>query len=459
MPIQSLPFVITSGPTGSTTTDAGQRRMIRNHVMRGKNRKKRPKRPVIIGPAWWIHGGNETPLPHSDTLSLPMKVGGEFSLTSFSADMTPTTLATIRQLRYEMFPIEFTSASPRNESSWFAPVWRDEACLRLTLYTTNTYLSSSCVTNPDKHRERYKSAALTHLAEALGILRKRLNDCRAATSDSTVLIVVGLALASSALGHLETAAQHVAGLQRMVHLRGGLAAFRGQTLLQSKICRADIEVALATGRGPVIYPNIRWAPCMPSSSGPSSLAPEIENYLESADLRLLHIWNDLSEFVRAANIAEQCRRGIDTELYLESMVSIHYRLVSLRCHGSYEALRLGLLGFASTLFLQWRNIKTRFEHLAQRYKQALMLTSDQEISIGLNLWLHMVGHICILDHDESNSLKPVLVHLLYKCRIKSWIEVRRQMKTILWIDFLHENAGKTIVEVALNKDLCERKPE
>lgn len=379
-----------------------------------------------------------------------------------------------------MFPVEFTSSSPHNESSWFAPVWRDEACLRLTLYTTNTYLSSSCVTNPDKHRERYKSAALTHLAEALGILRKRLNDCRAATSDSTVLIVVGLALASSALGHLETAAQHVAGLQRMVHLRGGLAAFRGQTLLQSKICRsvkllptnnrlittdfdliesADIEVALATGRGPVIYPNIRWAPCMPSSSGPSSLAPEIKKYLESADIRLLHIWNDLSEFVRAANIAEQCRRGIDTELYLESMVSIHYRLVSLRCHGSYEALRLGLLGFASTLFLQWRNVKTRFEHLAQRYKQALMLTSDQEIPVGLNLWLHIVGHICVFDHDESNSLKPVLGHLLYKCRIKSWIEVRRQMKTILWIDFLHENAGKTIVEVALNKDLCERKPE
>lgn len=141
-----------------------------------------------------------------------------------------------------MFPIEFTSASPQNESSWFAPVWRDEACLRLTLYTTNTYLSSSPLTKPDKDRERYRSAALTHLAEALGILRKRLDSVvdsdGDATSDSTVLIVVGLALASSALGDLETASQHVAGLQRMVHLRGGLAAFRGQTLLQSKICRS-----------------------------------------------------------------------------------------------------------------------------------------------------------------------------------------------------------------------------
>lgn len=195
---------------------------------------------------------------------------------------------------------------------------------------------------------------------------------------------------------------------------------------------------------------------MPSSSGSSSLTPEIETYLENTDVRLLHIWNDLSEFVRAANIAQQCRRGIDTELYLESLVSIHYRLVSLRCQGSYEALRLGLLGFASTLFLQWRNFKTRFEHLAKAFNQALMLTSDQDIPISLNLWLQIVGHICVFDHEESHSLKPALVHLLNQCRIKSWVEVRCQMKSILWIDFLHENAGKAIVKAALNKDLCAR---
>lgn len=65
--------------------------------MRGKNCKRRPQRPVIIGPAWWIHGGDETPPPPNDALPLPMKVGGEFSLTRFSADMTPTTLATIRK--------------------------------------------------------------------------------------------------------------------------------------------------------------------------------------------------------------------------------------------------------------------------------------------------------------------------------------------------------------------------
>ncbi|KAK6203995.1 hypothetical protein LQW54_008568 [Pestalotiopsis sp. IQ-011] len=458
MPTPSLPFIITSG-TEPTTTDAGQRRMIRSHVMRDKNRKKRPKRPVITGPAWWIHGDGETPTPRSGALPMPMKVGGEFSLTRFSAEMTPTTLATIRKLRYEMFPIEFTSASPHNESSWFAPVWRDEACLRLTLYTTNTYLSSSSMTSPDKDRERYRSAALAHLSEALGILRKRLDSVADAngdaTSDSTVLIVVGLALASSALGHLETASQHVAGLRRMVRLRGGLAAFRGQTLLQSKICRADIEVALATGRGPVMCPRVCWDPCMPSSGRPPSLAPEIQNYLENAEIRLLHIWNDLSEFVRAANIAQQCRRDIDTELYLESMVSIHHRLVSLRCQGSYEALRLGLLGFASTLFLQWRNVKTRFEHLVKALKQALMLTSDQEIPSGLNLWLHIVGHICVFDHEESHSLKPALVHLLYQYRIKSWVEVRHQMTSILWTDFLHENAGKAIVEAVLHKGLCE----
>lgn len=132
-----------------------------------------------------------------------------------------------------MFPIEFGVACDRSESSWFEPIWRDAACLHLTLFTTHTYLGT-IRGDPKSH-----NTALFHISKSLSILQQRL-DCsnhEALVSDSTLLIVVGLTMAASALGDTETASKHLWGLFRMVELRGGLSSFGGKRLLQSKICR------------------------------------------------------------------------------------------------------------------------------------------------------------------------------------------------------------------------------
>lgn len=131
-----------------------------------------------------------------------------------------------------MFPLDFAIASQQTETSWFEPIWNDGACLHLTLFTTNTYLGTLY------GRQTDRQSALLHFSEALRILQRRLDIYQdAATSDSTILVVVGLTMAASALGDYGTAAKHLAGLHRMIALRGGLSRLKGAKLLQSKVCR------------------------------------------------------------------------------------------------------------------------------------------------------------------------------------------------------------------------------
>ncbi|ETS76532.1 hypothetical protein PFICI_11919 [Pestalotiopsis fici W106-1] len=455
-PTGQLPFVITHAT--SRTIESSQRKLIRSHVMRGKNRKKsRPSQPASSSSSWTDQNGE--PGRYHGSGYLPMKVGGEFSLMRFAAEMTPQTLDTIRKLRYEMFPIEFTQASEGNEASWFEPVWKDEACLHLTLFTTNTLLAGLADSAEPGHHEHhyyYHRTAMMHFDAALGILRQRLGsadrDMDDATSDSTILLVVGLAMASTAVGDAQTAAQHVAGLKRLVDLRGGCGAFRGKRLLQSKMYRVDIEVALSTGRDPLLKSYTSWDPYIFPSQESASLVDHlnsnIKSYIDTLDPRLRNIWNDLFQFVRAANIAEQCNRSIDTDLYLDSMISIHYRLINLGYENSaHEAFRLGLLVFASTLFLQWRNMKTRYEHLAQRFKRALMFQED--VPIGIKLWLHIIGQVFIFNDHEAQDSRSALTDLLAQCQVNSWAKARNLMKDMLWVNFLHDGAAEQVLRDAL----------
>jgi hypothetical protein len=84
------PWIITTPARQSVEEE---RTLIRSHVMRGKNRKKPPPRPVS-----WIPGNraNEaTPMNPEYNLSIPVNVGGEFSFSVSSAEVGPDMLKTM----------------------------------------------------------------------------------------------------------------------------------------------------------------------------------------------------------------------------------------------------------------------------------------------------------------------------------------------------------------------------
>ena len=130
----------------------------------------------------------------------------------------------------------------------------------------------------------------------------------------------------------------------MVMLREGISMLK--KLLQTKICRqvgpilklsplliadsADLGVTLATGCKTLFFSDGLLVDSYIASQGRVLIGAQyphpdspIGRFLDSLDKRLHLVWDDLSEFARAANIATQfCKLSIDSDLYLEVMVSI-----------------------------------------------------------------------------------------------------------------------------------------
>ncbi|KAI0380590.1 hypothetical protein F5Y04DRAFT_257035 [Hypomontagnella monticulosa] len=457
--LQLTPF--NGAPSFIVTTPADQsveanRRLIRSHVMRGKNRKKLPPKP----PSWinGIQGYEEDHMNRGHSFPIPNKVGGELSLTHFSSKISPATFDAIRKLKHAMSPLDVGLPSTRNDVSWFEPIQNDVACLHFTIFIAKTYQDIV-------RGQKESQTALAHFIKSLGILQRRIASANheLSTSNSTILVVAGLAMAATALGDLDAAVNHLKGLHEMVALRGGISALLNERQLQAKILRVDLEVALATGSRPLFFSDgVSWGTYIairrriPSGGGDpkdSAFPTDLENFFHGLDTRLQWIWDDMSELVRSLHIATLCKLGIDSDLYQEAMVSIHYRLLNLYfdINDTNESVRLALLGLASTLFLQWRGAKTRYEYLARRYRNALSRLTLGGISMPpqLSLWLYIIGVILIFDDDEKTGFQRSLKESLSSMEIKSWDETKLSLKSVLWADVLNVPA-KSMVKITLS---------
>jgi hypothetical protein len=81
--------------------------------------------------------------------------------------------------------------------------------------------------------------ASPHFARSLRLLRERLmsNDRALTTTNTTVQLVLSLALHASMHGDFEEVNYHLMGLRRIVELRGGIDSFRAWPRLMLEILR------------------------------------------------------------------------------------------------------------------------------------------------------------------------------------------------------------------------------
>ncbi|KAI8962997.1 hypothetical protein F5Y11DRAFT_173086 [Daldinia sp. FL1419] len=442
--------------TPSKRSIGEDRKIIRSHVMRGKNRKRLPSRPTS-----WI---NSTQLKHSDGVNtrnstpVPPKVGGELSFIRFPGEIDSAVFGNIWKLKDGMHPLELNLAPGRTDGSWLEPICSDAACFHFTIFVAMIYGDSM------RGRDGTNKTALAHFIKALGLLQERIASLEYGllTSDSTILVVVGLAMTSTATGDLEVALRHMKGLHQIVALRGGISAFRMDKQLQLKILRADLGVALTTGHKPLFFSeDIPWGSYISRCErevyfedlelSKNTALADIRHFINGLDTRLRHIWDDICQVVRAANIAIQCRLSLDIEIYQETMVSIHYRLLGLYFNANdvNEAIRLILLMFASSFFLQWRGAKTNYVYLSRHLKEVLLAHSTNSIPAGLLVWIYVVYTILDCNRDNQVWLQRSLAQVLQVANLKSWNDTRSILNSIVWLGKLHDFSAKRTVEESL----------
>lgn len=233
---------------------------------------------------------------------------------------------------------------------------------------------------------------------------------------------------------------------------------------QLTLCRrCDISLALNAGTDPIFFhdpqaePFLPYLDQLPGFLPPGAFRP-LPAKLFVGDERLGRAWDTTSTFCSLVTYAAQQGRTIPQDTYLNTMASVVYRVLAIHDLDPLEtdgALRLGLLGFCSRIFVQWARLRVPHQHLCSLYRECLgHLRATGQASPEVMLWLVFVGHVCVVGPEGESWLVPCIRDATVACGLKTWKETQAVLNKYLWIDVAHSESGEAIFEEAFGCGDC-----
>ncbi|KAL6912737.1 hypothetical protein FSST1_010497 [Fusarium sambucinum] len=295
--------------------DRNSKKLMRQHVMKGKNAGKTFHRPSRAGQVVRYHAMERTARPTGTpflTFPFPVpvtKVASKALHDFFNLTVNliyPTQLGfDIEQYTLRWLEIMFLS-KPAYDCS-----------LALIQSSNETYLGAgySCLNS------------LSCLSQTLDQLARRLAT-NEALSDQTLSLVMALINHEQVSGHYVEAEAHVKGMKKIVDLRGGLEKIEDGAVA-TKICRTDILFTLQKGDHPLFYRDrIDTIRNLLSSRGFTLQSAETSHFrpdqpvLEQAFSDLMGVCSLFNKHID--------RKPLDLIEFQEIPISICYRLLQFR---------------------------------------------------------------------------------------------------------------------------------
>ncbi|TDZ40385.1 hypothetical protein C8035_v004139 [Colletotrichum spinosum] len=465
---------------------SADRKLIRSHVMRGKNTrdsrvkasrsttrtrmdKDEPQATQSRGTAVVMRNSTSrsTCSPDSsspgsssdddkdnrkeDLLLEVLRTPGDMHMFKFADEIDAKSRAMLFEfyanIKEAMYPVEWCVRFDVSKTPWFYWLLSDPAYLHSVLFTV-------AMLHDSVRGHKLSKKTSYHIGKTLSLLNKNIARTETALSDSTLATIVSMCMVAEAYGDHEAAAAHIAGLRRIVELRGGLGALRHNLQLHVKICRSDLGWSLLTGEKPVYYrDSISWEPAFDSILGPLPgelrWHPDtraIRTLMASIDLRLNYVFQDLHDFSRLAGFVA-VRGKMDPNLFQELMTSVQYRILYIDPIDNSpltEAFRLGMLGYITTLFLQLCGIRFRFSLLAKKTRAACKKVTVSDLSTPaaklVHVWTLFMSSTSILEADDDVWILPKLAGLRGTLG-ETWPEAKEKLSCVLWIPSIHDTPG------------------
>ncbi|KAK3989064.1 hypothetical protein QBC44DRAFT_267806 [Cladorrhinum sp. PSN332] len=489
-------FVVSTG-----TEKAGPelRKFIRSHVMQGKNKGKklppRTRKPKTAGAQAPPQVSALAPPSDPDAARLapcqsrPPSNG--FHLYDVQVTIQRNRLSPVACISYAdkwidprsvevifqfstiakalLFPLEQCIVFENKAEQWVGPLGVDPAFLHAMIFSAQTFLDSQAspsglfIGSPSKK-------ALPHLIKAIELLRERFADDadeEERKSLTTVSTITSLAVLAHAAGDASSARNHLEGLYKIVELRGGLESFEGSEKSSVEVLRTDIGIALFHGsrtrffsgddgeEGLVELPDL-------SPLVPGGIVNRVPKGIESSNVNkeLVGTWKTLRDFSAVANYASGTRKLISMKTYGDFMISTMYSLLKMDFSGAKgsldEVVRLGLLAYSASVFLQWKKMTHSrsgpYPYLAGLLRKALK-GMGKEVEPELGLWLIMVGAVAVLDvaGEDEQWVGDALRAQMELCGVREWGELRRILERVMWIGLVHDVPGKQVVQGVAKK--------
>ncbi|KAH6708293.1 hypothetical protein EV126DRAFT_408595 [Verticillium dahliae] len=492
---------------------ARDRKLIRSHVMRGKNTRTRglPGRMKSRGQTIAMEsersqhasGGNnhseESPQAQArheslnSTVHALARIGHQgmipraanvFTFIKFPEDISSTSRTLLctyfSHLKDTMYPIGRHSLADSTNAYWFHWTQLDLAYLHSILYTTSFFY--------DNLKGEQSKRTEFHSYRTIQELNKQLADPTTALTDSTTTVVMGMALMAEGFGDVESAHLHITGLKQIVALRGGMKSFANRPQLESKLrrqvfalaCqvqpimiwstlltmnarRAGLVYHICTGASPAFHQDAA------SFDSAFDCSPELTNLKPSdtscfsrsrsvaraLERRLYIIWKDVQGLSQLINDSHESGQKI-REMSLEDlMTSVQSRLLMLTYTDSNslpELLRLSLLAFLTTVFWSFPGIKFEYPHLVHQLRQACQAYTPATAGESyLFAWALMVGATSVFHDLDHTWLRKRLRPLIPENLGTTWSEVQNSLRQVMWIESIHDGPGIEILNICLGE--------
>ncbi|KAI1138436.1 hypothetical protein F5Y05DRAFT_384082 [Hypoxylon sp. FL0543] len=453
-----LPFVVS---TGLAKPDPNLRKFIRRHVMMGKNRgKTRPTTRKRREASELGDVSNPVELPKASSnrpscitahhTTIPSRVGSELSTIQFADTVDPSLVATILQFssiaKQALYPLETCiSFDQSDKRQWIEPLAFDSAYLHTMIFTTHDYF------NLLLHRAPCGETS-PHFFKAVRILRERLlreDDDPSKISTLTTSVVLALTGHAILVNEYASAEHHLEGLRKIVNLRGGISSLKNSAKLLLEILRCDLGMVFHCGSKPLFLDILHWEPVLSSLMPHATKTPyNPDKFPSNMNDELALTWRTLERFCFLIDSVSESRSRLTQQEFLNAMASVMYRLLNMEfgISSTDGVIRLGLLAFSSSVFLQWKQMRLPYAHFTALYKDSLMRVQISEIPVQLQLWLLTVGAISVFGEEDQEWLRPWLRVTMNLCQIGSWTDMRDILCTFMWIGLAHDELGKGVFD-------------
>ncbi|KAK1830916.1 hypothetical protein QBC39DRAFT_308159 [Podospora conica] len=485
----AVQFIVT---TTLDKTDADTRRLIRSHVMRGKNKGKTrptkskrasppsPTTPVLFADAEHVedYSSMTAAETHPTEQSMwvaprPRMVATDLDLFETTSGLTPSLKDLISKAFNVVKPATFASQlfgrpSDSSDLFCFSNLSLHPAMLPSLLFTAQAY--HDIVAN-----NAVGDTAQRYLAQALRQLQQTLADAEGATSYSTMVVVASLATGSLIAGDLETAKKHLDGLYRILNIRGGIQTLQKGGMIEYKAQSMDLALHMGLGTPPrFVRPDITYDPAISPLEHPSisqhfpELSPLLTSAMSRPDdantlQRLLNAYADCRSFCDNADTVRRTGHYMAPALFVQLGRSVTYRLLhlpgiavreGLGTGTAEELLRLGMLSFVKTVLIRASWIGKRMVYMKAQVEETLKnrLAGPVLEWPKLLLWGLWIGALAVLDDVSSDgpvSIEWVVLGMkrtINSLGLNGWEEVKAVLKEFLWIDVLHDDDGRKIYQ-------------
>ncbi|CAI6096671.1 hypothetical protein V2G26_016431 [Clonostachys chloroleuca] len=438
----------------STSVDKTTRKLIRSHVMKGKNAGRiLPRRSKLRSDRYQERVlGDERALTQRQPprmTRIPRNLGSVFltiSLPELSQQSLDIADRYFGYVAEKMYPTRL--GLPINEAKaiylkvmFFDP--ETSQCSVSLMQAFNEFFLTHGRDSP---------TALHYLGKTFGIVQQRLESPKA-LEDSTIGMIISLITQEYIRQQTQTAKLHLEGLKRIVNLRGGLKQFESNPGVLYKICKTEITYCLETGQPQIFYrnsmPQIHKA--LEANGFELDRQKVISTLLhKNIDPSLEDLLVDVCAVARLFN-ENKGKQIFDLVSFQEMNITIFSRL--LRFHhlnapkresNIEAAYHIGMTLFMMIISLQHDNRRILDFPLVTSTLRNILAEGLGDDESELTLWLSLLGAIWCIDDPDPSFFHTRIRTMTGRLGLRTWEETENRVRRFPWINFLHGEMGQQV---------------